>query len=91
MGPFLKFWATQITGNQAFPNAKLLGSRVTGKPRMILNMKPNSPVILVLAAAFFSPVATPRASKEEPATPDTLVAKARSQQVWDEQTPPLHI
>jgi hypothetical protein len=53
-------------------------------------MKPNFSVIVVLAAMFFSPVAH-CASKEESANPDTLVTKARSQQVWDERTPPLHI
>jgi len=69
----------------------LIASGTFSKPRMILNMKPNFPVILVLAAAFFSPVAAPRASREEPANPETLVAKARSQEVWDGQTPPLQI
>jgi len=53
-------------------------------------MKANCPVILVLAALFFSPVAR-CTSKEEPANPETLVTKARSQQVWDERTPPLRI
>jgi hypothetical protein len=53
-------------------------------------MKPNSPVILALAALFFSPVA-PCASTQEPANPETFVTRARSQQVWDERTPPLRI
>jgi len=53
-------------------------------------MKPNFPVILLLAALFFSPFAR-CASREEPANPEALVTKARSQQVWDEQTPPLHV
>jgi hypothetical protein len=53
-------------------------------------MKPNLPVILVLAGLFFSPV-TRCASKEEAANPEALVTKARSQQVWDERTPPLHM
>ncbi len=53
-------------------------------------MKPSVPVILVLAALFFSPIAR-CASKEEAANPETWVTKARSQQVWDERTPALHI
>src|SRR5258708_20242885 len=53
-------------------------------------MKPNFPVILVLAVLFFSPIAR-CASKEEPANPETLVTKARSLQDWDERTPPLRI
>ena len=53
-------------------------------------MKRNFSSILVLAALSFSPVAR-CASKKEPANPETLVTKARLQQVWDEQTPPLRI
>ncbi len=53
-------------------------------------MKPSSPVILALAALFFSPIAR-CASKEEAANPQTLVAKARSLQVWDERTPALRL
>jgi hypothetical protein len=53
-------------------------------------MKPSFPVILVLAALFFSPIAR-CASKEEAANPETWVTKARSQQVGDERTPALHM
>jgi hypothetical protein len=59
----------------------------TSKQLIILDMKPSSPVILVLAALFFSPMAR-CASKEKS---EALVAKARSQQVWDERTPALRI
>ncbi len=53
-------------------------------------MKTSFPVILVLAGSFFSPIAR-CATKEKAATPEILVTKARSQQVWDERTPPLRI
>jgi len=55
----------------------------------IVSMKPSFPVILVLAASFFSPIA--RCASEEAADPERLLSKARSQQVWDERTPPLRI
>lgn len=53
-------------------------------------MKPSFPAMLVLAALLFSPIAR-CTSKEEAANPETLIAKARSQQVWDEGTPALHM
>jgi hypothetical protein len=53
-------------------------------------MKLSLPVILVFAALSFSPIAR-CASKEEAANSETLLTKARSQQVWDEQTPPLRM
>jgi hypothetical protein len=53
-------------------------------------VKPNLPAIVVLAVLFFSSVAR-CASKEESPNPESLVTRARSQQVWDERTPPLHM
>jgi len=53
-------------------------------------MKPSFLVVLVLGSLFLSPIAR-CASKEKAVNPETLVAKARSQQVWDERTPPLRI
>lgn len=54
------------------------------------SMKLSSPIILALAALVFSPIAR-CASKKEAVISETLVAKARSQQVWDEQTPALRL
>jgi TonB family protein len=59
-------------------------------PRIIVSMKTSFPVILVLAASFFSSIAR-SAPKKEATNPETLVTKARSQQLWDERTPPLRI
>jgi len=53
-------------------------------------MKPNIPAILVIAVLLFSPVSR-GAANEDPKNSEALLTKALSQQVWDEQTPPLHV
>jgi TonB family protein len=53
-------------------------------------MQPSLPLLLILATLFFSSISR-CASKQEGANSDTLVTKARSQEVWDEQTPHLHM
>lgn len=53
-------------------------------------MKTSYAVVLALVTLFLSPIAR-CASKGVAANPETLIAKARSQQLWDEQTPPLHM
>lgn len=53
-------------------------------------MKPSSPLILAFAASVFSGIAL-CGSREQASNPETLVAKARSEQVWDAQTPPLRM
>ena len=62
------------------PNLHSLSESANFRPRVIVSMKTSFPVILVLAASFFSPIAR-CASKKEATVPETLVTKARSQQL----------